>query len=432
MPSYISFDIRKRKTVTNGLARHNERQPGMKHTNTNIKNERTKDNITLVTSDLSYPKRIEKIIEEQHTSKRKVRFDAVRLITTTVELGGDIRNKPEKEQIEFLMATYEYLKNEYGENNIAHASIHVDETCPHLHFDFVPIKDGSLNAKHVVGNKKDMKATQNKLLKTMQDKFPQHDFKRKNSTIKGIDRKIWQSIQDQKKKIEAEIAEKISNFNRAAKIKLSELNEKEQKLISYDKGLKQREGHLNASEQNLKTKQGEFELYQKTRVKQLDDKEKALNQRSEELVKNEAKQDKKELTLNQREIELNQYKERLKRQEKENKEKEKENEEKEKEIAYKNTLLKSKQLQQEQDFNKREDTLQRREQTLTTQENAIKSTLNEFKTLIDEQKLTLKTVEEYEEKADKFAESFKFGEDEFVNMINDLNKNNERGDSFER
>ena len=418
MPSYISFDIRKRKTVTNGLARHNEREPGMKHANKNIKNERTKDNITLVTSDLSYPKRIEKIIEKQHTSKRKVRFDAVRLITTTVELGGDIRNKPEKEQIEFLLATYDYLKNEYGENNIAHASIHVDETCPHLHFDFVPIKDGSLNAKNVVGNKKDMKATQNKLLKTMQDKFPQHDFKRKNSTIKGIDRKIWQSIQDQKKKIEAEINEKISNFNRNAKIKLSELHEKEQKLISYDKGLKEREGRLNASEQNLKTKQGEFELYQKTRVKQLDDKEKALNQRSENLVKNEAKQDKKELTLNQREIELNQYNERLKRQEKE--------------IAYKNTLLKSKQLRQEQELDKRENKLQRREQALTTQENAIKSTLNEFKTLIDEQKLTLKTVEEYEEKADKFAESFKFGEDEFVNMINDLNKNNERGNSFER
>lgn len=425
MPSYISFDIRKRKTITNGLARHNERQPGMKHTNTNIKNERTKDNITLVTSDLSYPKRIEKIIDEQHTSKRKVRHDAVRLITTTVELGGDIRNKPEKEQIEFLMATYDYLKNEYGENNIAHASIHVDETCPHLHFDFVPIKDGSLNARSVVGNKKDMKTTQNKLLKTMQDKFPQHDFKRKNSTIKGIDRKIWQNIQDQKKKVEAEINEKISNFNRNAKIKLSELDEKEQKLISYADGLKEREGRLNASEDEFKNKQDNFELYQKNTVKKLKDKETQLNQRSEDLVKTESKQDKKELMLNQREIELNQYHERLK-------EKEKEQEEKDKEIEYKNTLLKSKQLRQEQEFEKREDKLQRREQALTTQESTIKSTLDEFKTLIDEQKLTLKTVEEYEEKADKFADSFKFGEDEFVNMINDFNKNNERGNSFER
>lgn len=425
MPSYISFDIRKRKTVTNGLARHNERQPGMKHTNTNIKNERTKDNITLVTSDLSYPKRIEKIIDEQHTSKRKVRHDAVRLITTTVELGGDIRNKPEKEQIEFLMATYDYLKNEYGENNIAHASIHVDETCPHLHFDFVPIKDGSLNARSVVGNKKDMKTTQNKLLKTMQDKFPQHDFKRKNATVKGIDRKIWQNIQDQKKKVEAEINEKISNFNRNAKIKLSELDEKEQKLISYANGLKEREGRLNASEDEFKTKQDNFELYQKNTVEKLKDKETQLNQRSEDLVKNESKQDKKELMLNQREIELNQYQERLKEQEKEQ-------EEKDKEIEYKNTLLKSKQMRQEQDFNKREDELATREQALTTKEDTIKSTLNEFKELINEQKLTLKTVEEYEEQANKFADSFEFGEDEFVNMINDLNKNNERGNSLER
>ena len=425
MPSYISFDIRKRKTVTNGLARHNERQPGMKHTNTNIKNERTKDNITLVTSDLSYPKRIEKIIDEQHTSKRKVRHDAVRLITTTVELGGDIRNKPEKEQIEFLMATYDYLKNEYGENNIAHASIHVDETCPHLHFDFVPIKDGSLNARSVVGNKKDMKTTQNKLLKTMQDKFPQHDFKRKNATVKGIDRKIWQNIQDQKKKVEAEINEKISNFNRNAKIKLSELDEKEQKLISYANGLKEREGRLNASEDEFKNKQDNFELYQKNTVKKLKDKETQLNQRSEDLVKNESKQDKKELMLNQRERELNQYLERVKN-------KEEEQEQKEKEIAYKQTLLKSKQLQQEQAFNKREDELATREQALTTKEDTIKSTLNEFKELINEQKLTLKTVEEYEEQANKFADSFEFGEDEFVNMINDLNKNNERGNSLER
>lgn len=425
MASYISFNMEKRKTVTNGVARHNERQPGMKHTNTNIKHDRTKDNITLVTSDLSYPKRIEKIIEEQHTSKRKVRHDAVRLITTTVELGGDIREKSEKEQVDFLLGTYEYLKDTYGEKNIVHASIHVDETCPHLHFDFVPIKDGSLNARSVVGNKKDMKTTQNKLLKTMQEKYPQHDFKRKNSTIKGVDRKIWQSIQDHKKKAEAEIDEKISNFKRNAKIKLSEIDEREKRVTTLENDLKEREGRLNVSEENLKTKQDNFELYQKNTVKKLKDKETQLNQRSEDLVKNEAKQDKKELMLKEREIELNQYQERLKEQEKEQ-------EEKDKEIAYKNTLLKSKQLRQEQDFNKREDELATREQALTTKEDTIKSTLNEFKELINEQKLTLKTVEEYEEQANKFADSFKFGEDEFINTINALTKNKESRNDLER
>ena len=425
MASYISFNMEKRKTVTNGVARHNERQPGMKHTNTNIKNERTKDNITLVTRYLSYPKRIEKIIDEQHTSKRKVRHDAVRLITTTLELGGDIRNKSEKEQVEFLLATYDYLKNEYGESNIVHASIHVDETCPHLHFDFVPIKDGSLNARSVVGNKKDMKTTQNKLLKTMQDKFPQHDFKRKNSSIKGVDRKIWQNIQDQKKKVEAEIDEKISNFKRNAKITLSKIDEREKRVTTLENDLKQRETSLNASKDEFKTKQDDFELYRKNKVKELNNKETKLNQRSETLDKKESKQDKKELMLKERERELNQYEERLKQEEKEN-------EEKEKEIDFKNSLLKSKQLQQQKAHDEREDELAKREQALTTKEDTIKSTLNEFKELINEQKLTLKTVEEYEEKADKFADSFKFGEDEFVNTINALTKNKERGSSFER
>ena len=418
MTSYISFNMEKRKTVTNGIARHNERQPGMKHTNTNIKNERTKDNITLVTSDLSYPKRIEKIIDEQHTSKRKVRHDAVRLITTTLELGGDIRNKSEKEQVEFLLATYDYLKNEYGENNIVHASIHVDETCPHLHFDFVPIKDGSLNAKNVVGNKKDMKATQNKLLKTMQDKFPQHDFKRKNSTIKGVDRKIWQNIQDQKKKVEAELSEKISNFNRNAKIKLSEIDEKEQKLISYAQGLKEREGRLNASEDEFKTKQDDFELSRKNKVKELNNKETQLNQRSNDLDKKADNLDKKESMLNNQQMQLNAQELRQKNKEIELEKKQKELEERE---------LQSKQKQEE-----REDELARREQELTTQENTIKSTLSEFKELINEQKLTLKTVEEYEKTVDKFTDSFEFGEADFVNIINALTKNKESRNDLER
>ena len=88
-------------------------------------------------------------------------------------------------------------------------------------------------------------------------------------------------------------------------------------------------------------------------------------------------------------------------------------------------------MRNEQNLNKREDELERREQELTTKEDTIKSTLNEFKELINEQKLTLKTVEEYEEQANKFADSFEFGEDEFVNTINNLTKNKESRNDLE-
>ena len=46
-----------------------------------------------------------------------------------------------------LKSTYELLKTQFGEENIVSATIHVDETNPHLHFDFVPVHDGCLSAK---------------------------------------------------------------------------------------------------------------------------------------------------------------------------------------------------------------------------------------------------------------------------------------------
>ena len=69
---------------------------------------------------------------------------------------------------------------------------------------------------------------------------------------------------------------------------------------------------------------------------------------------------------------------------------------------------------------------------MTSQENTIKSTLSEFQTLINEQKLNLSTVEQYEKEVDKFTELFNFGEDDFTKVVNDLTKNNERGNSIER
>lgn len=321
MASYISFNLEKRNEVTSGIARHNERKPGMKHSNNSIKDERTKDNIILNTSDLSYPKRINKIINEQHKTGRKVRKDAVKIITTTVELGGDIREKSEKEQVEFLKGAYEYLKNEYGAANIVHASIHVDETCPHLHFDFVPIKDGRLNAKKVVGNKKDMKTTQNKLLKSMQEQFPQHNFKRKNGTVKGLDRENWKVLQDEKARLEKEYKEKLSIekelFRQEATEALKKFVKEEQEKIEQQKqDLENKRKELDEQEQKNKEKwqRSEAELQKRQRgvtifEQELKDKEVNINTeakiRRSELDEREKGVNSKENELNERERVLN-------------------------------------------------------------------------------------------------------------------------------
>lgn len=423
MTSTISLHFKKHKYGSTGLKKHVERLPGQQHSNKNIKNHLTKDNIFLAGNrDLSYQNRINNIIKYQLNGK-KTRKDAVKLVTTTVQLGGDAKNKDKSDQISALKSAFKLLKDDIGEKNIVSAVIHVDETTPHLHFDFVPIVDNKLSAKALLGDKEQMKKRQDKFLEDMKDKHPDFDFARKeNQQFNGLEQELFEKMTEQVRLKEQLLDDKIINFASEVKIRRSELDERENGVITREKELEQRETSLNAYKDKLTNEIDKFNNYQRNAVQKNKDKETQLNQRSSDLDKREDEQDKRDLRLDNRENDLNQYHERIK----------KEQEEKEKEIDFKNNLLKSKQLQQQKTHDEREDELARRQQVLTTQENTIKSTLNEFKELINDQKVKLSTVEQYEEHVDKLANAFNFGEDDFVNTINDLTKNNERGNSFER
>lgn len=428
MASTISLNFRKHKHGTMGLKRHNERIPGQRHSNKKIKPERTKDNIFLKGDrELSYNERINKIIKKNVKSNKRVRHDAIRLVTAVVQFGGvEARKSSEEDKVKMLKSTYELLKTQFGEENIVSATIHVDETNPHLHFDFVPVHDGCLSAKKTLGERKGMFSIQDKFLEDMQNLYPDMDFQRKDDqTLNGLEQSVFEKLTKKADEYLHSKLDEISNIHSKLEIRRSQLDERLSGVITREKELDVRERSLNASEGKLKNAVDNFETYQKNKVKELKDKETQLNQRSTNLDIRQNEQDKTKDILNQRERELNQYLERVKN-------KEEEQEQKEKEIAYKQTLLKSKQLQQEQAFDKREDELARREQALTSQENTIKSTLSEFKTLINEQKLNLSTVEQYEKEVDKFTELFNFGEDDFTKVVNDLTKNNERGNSIER
>lgn len=79
-----------------------------------------------------------------------VRKDAVRMVEATVQLSGKVLDMSEYEQEQVLRDSYEWLKDKFGEDNVISAVIHKDETNMHLHFDFVPIEDGKLNAKAII------------------------------------------------------------------------------------------------------------------------------------------------------------------------------------------------------------------------------------------------------------------------------------------
>jgi len=178
----------------NGLQRNNERVPGQNHSNKHIDDSRTKNNIVLKKCDGTFYKTINQIIEDNRTTKHKIRKDAVKMVEATVQFSGTILTLPEKEQEQVLRDSYDWLKNEFGEENIVSAVIHKDETTMHLHFDFVPMKDGRLIAKEVICRGTLFKQ-QADFLKYQQDKHPDAYFERNGGDFKGLRQKDYEKVQ---------------------------------------------------------------------------------------------------------------------------------------------------------------------------------------------------------------------------------------------
>ena len=65
----------------------------------------------------------------------------------------------------------EFAKEQFGEKNIFLQLFTKDETTPHMHVNFVPLKIGKLTAKEVIGNRKDLELMQDKFFKKYQKIF---------------------------------------------------------------------------------------------------------------------------------------------------------------------------------------------------------------------------------------------------------------------
>ena len=240
-PSTIAMHITKHKNGTRGQQRHNERKEGQKHRNRNIDPTRTKDNVWLTPDDgRTFNERIESILEENYTGKRKVRSTAVKMCEITVQIGGDLaENGTEEEQVEALKQAFEELKETYGETNIVSAVIHVDETTPHLHFDFVPItKKGGLSAREVVGDRAQMRKTQARFLQAMQERCPECKFERKkDGAMNGMEQKLYEKM------------------TAALKAKETEIWDREEEVEDREIKVEKQENQLNALQATLQAKE---------------------------------------------------------------------------------------------------------------------------------------------------------------------------------
>lgn len=170
--SYLVCHVQKFKASDiKGTQIHNQRE-SKNSKNKDINRDRTILNYDLHNKKhINYNYKIKEIIKDGYSVDKGIRKDAVVMTSTLITSDNEYFKKlPQEDQEKFFKQTYEFLKEKYGEKNIVAATVHLDETTPHMHLCSVPLtEDGRLSAK-ILFNRKALLQLQSELPKHLQIK----------------------------------------------------------------------------------------------------------------------------------------------------------------------------------------------------------------------------------------------------------------------
>ena len=136
------------------VEKENERDENYQGFNPQIDCERTSDNYHIIYPQGKYIKMINKRLDTL-TLQRKIRSDAILMNSFVIGSDGEFfKGMRAWEQHAFFEDCARFFMDKYGYENMLSAVVHVDETTPHLHLNFVPIKDGRLSSKSLFDRQK--------------------------------------------------------------------------------------------------------------------------------------------------------------------------------------------------------------------------------------------------------------------------------------
>ena len=153
-----------------GIQSHNNREHEPK-TNPDVDMSRSEDNYDLVPCD-NYKRSIKEKLSNLVESSRAVRKDAVVVCNFIVTSDNETMNALGADrQREFFQDSVKWFSDRYGADRVLNATVHMDETTPHLHIGVMPItQDGRLSAKAIF-TKTEMKAIQTEFARDVGEKY---------------------------------------------------------------------------------------------------------------------------------------------------------------------------------------------------------------------------------------------------------------------
>lgn len=153
-----------------GIQSHNNREHEPK-TNPDVDMSRSEDNYDLIPCD-NYKRSIKGKLSNLVESSRAVRKDAVVVCNFIVTSDNETMDALGADrQREFFQDSVKWFSDRYGADRVLNATVHMDETTPHLHIGVMPItQDGRLSAKAIF-TKTEMKAIQTEFARDVGEKY---------------------------------------------------------------------------------------------------------------------------------------------------------------------------------------------------------------------------------------------------------------------
>lgn len=191
-----------------GIGNHNQRKT-KNHSNPDIDTSLSELNYDLVNRTDNYKTDIENFINENKSTTRAVRKDAVLVNEWIISSDKDFFDNLTESEIEnFFERSKDYFAEKFGEKNIRYATVHLDESTPHMHMGIVPFdKDNKLSAKRVF-NRQALRDVQEELPKYLQDFQFEIERGQKGSDRKNLTVPEFKELKEKEKEIEREIDRK--------------------------------------------------------------------------------------------------------------------------------------------------------------------------------------------------------------------------------
>src|SRR5699024_1044027 len=288
-----------------GIGNHNQRKT-KNHSNKDIDPSLSKLNYDLVNRTENYKTDIENFINENKSTTRAVRKDAVLINEWIITSDRKFfENLSDEEVKKFFVSAKEYFGNEFGEENIRYATVHLDESTPHMHMGIVPFdKDKKLSAKRIF-NRETLRDIQENLPKHLQEKGFEIERGLEGSERKNLTVPEFKELKAEEKEIERMIEKKKEELKAYTKEnKIEDIQDMDIKVKREMKGVKVTSGEkflFHEFNKKVEKPTGNFIISEKdflklnNAIKNAKKKEKKLNDILETDIYKENIQLKKEL-----------------------------------------------------------------------------------------------------------------------------------------